>query len=466
MGGGKANITGWKLVANGSNTTGGANSYTIGTEFRCIMNGTSTGLDAGLKAATDPNYKPPELPAPTYQFELPWWFAGSQLGAPPPPPPPPTPTPEPGTLPVGVPAAGPFTILAPTDSAFDALLVNLGGAQGRLPLDALLRLPQLKDILLYHIIPGEYTAQYLRNNTPVFTSKGVEVVPYTDGCMTEGKLMLHDSCIDKPTGDNYTCTEQKSFLNPDGSQKCWDPVLTSPISAQWQGGFCQRTCGRCDCSPTSGVQCAAVQIADIAAGNGVIQSISRVLFPPPLFTKSQAIQQAIAFNQSLAANMSMGIAPAPGMLVPGGGPGTAAVNGSGDAAALPAPVTAAASANGTPPAAAGSTEPAAAAAPVTANGTPPAAAGPTEPAGGAATPAGATGTPPAAAAPTEPAAAPPTEPAAAQPASNTSAENAAPAPGGPASGPPAPAGPAQGAPGAGRRLRAIIQRLNLHRPVE
>jgi uncharacterized surface protein with fasciclin (FAS1) repeats len=50
-------------------------------------------------------------------------------------------------------------ILAPTDSAFDALLVNLGGAQGRLPLDALLRLPQLKDILLYHIIPGEYTAR-------------------------------------------------------------------------------------------------------------------------------------------------------------------------------------------------------------------------------------------------------------------------------------------------------------------
>jgi hypothetical protein len=41
----------------------------------------ATGLDAGLKAASDPNYQPPELPAPTYQFELPWWFAGSQLGA-------------------------------------------------------------------------------------------------------------------------------------------------------------------------------------------------------------------------------------------------------------------------------------------------------------------------------------------------------------------------------------------------
>jgi hypothetical protein len=54
-------------------------------------------------------------------------------------------------------------------------------------------------------------ADYLRNNTPIFTAQGVEVVPFADGCMTEGKLMLHDSCIDKPTADNYTCEEQRSF---------------------------------------------------------------------------------------------------------------------------------------------------------------------------------------------------------------------------------------------------------------
>jgi hypothetical protein len=56
-------------------------------------------------------------------------------------------------------------------------------------------------------------SEYLRNNTPVFTAKGVEVVPYTDGCMTEGKLMLHDSCIDKPTGDNYTCTGESAVCH-------------------------------------------------------------------------------------------------------------------------------------------------------------------------------------------------------------------------------------------------------------
>jgi uncharacterized surface protein with fasciclin (FAS1) repeats len=49
-------------------------------------------------------------------------------------------------------------LLAPTDDAFDAMLLNLGGGQQKLPLDQLLRLPQLKNILLYHIVPGEYTS--------------------------------------------------------------------------------------------------------------------------------------------------------------------------------------------------------------------------------------------------------------------------------------------------------------------
>jgi uncharacterized surface protein with fasciclin (FAS1) repeats len=49
-------------------------------------------------------------------------------------------------------------LLAPTDDAFDRLLVTLGGANGPLPLDAFLRQPTLKDILLYHIIPGRYTS--------------------------------------------------------------------------------------------------------------------------------------------------------------------------------------------------------------------------------------------------------------------------------------------------------------------
>lgn len=41
---------------------------------------------------------------------------------------------------------------------------------------------------------------YLRNNTAIYTAKGVEVVPIVDGCQTEGKIAFHDSCVDKPTG--------------------------------------------------------------------------------------------------------------------------------------------------------------------------------------------------------------------------------------------------------------------------
>jgi uncharacterized surface protein with fasciclin (FAS1) repeats len=50
-------------------------------------------------------------------------------------------------------------LLAPTDAAFEQLLVNLGAASGQpLPLDALLAQPTLMDILMYHIIPGRYSS--------------------------------------------------------------------------------------------------------------------------------------------------------------------------------------------------------------------------------------------------------------------------------------------------------------------
>jgi hypothetical protein len=112
--------------------------------------------------------------------------------------------------------------------------------------------------------------------------------------MTEGKINFHDSCVDKPTGDNFTCVEQRNF------GKCDFPFIVSPLAAQWQGGFCQRTCQRCDCSPGSGVACSVAPSVDVDASNGVIHSISRVLFPPPVFTKEQAIRDAIAYNESVS----------------------------------------------------------------------------------------------------------------------------------------------------------------------
>jgi hypothetical protein len=139
-----------------------------------------------------------------------------------------------------------------------------------------------------------YPQAYLRNNTAIYTAKGVEVVPIVDGCQTNGKMEFHDSCLDKPSGDNYTCAEQRNF------GKCDFPWAVSPLAAQWQGGFCQRTCQRCDCSPGSGVQCSVSQINDIDASNAVIHGLNRVLFPPPVFTKEQAIRDAIAFNESVS----------------------------------------------------------------------------------------------------------------------------------------------------------------------
>lgn len=145
-------------------------------------------------------------------------------------------------------------VLAPTDKAFKELRTRLAGP-GRNPLseEDILELPELKHILLYHIVPGEWTSEYLKNNTGIYTSKGVEVVPFADGAMTEGKIMLHDSCVDKPTPDPYDCTTQVEF------NKCLDPFMVSPLGAQWQGGFCQRTCQRCSCDPSLGSYCAEVR---------------------------------------------------------------------------------------------------------------------------------------------------------------------------------------------------------------
>jgi hypothetical protein len=39
---------------------------------------------------------------------------------------------------------------------------------------------------------------------------------------------------------------------------------------------------------------------DVDASNGIIHGINRVLFPPPIFTKEQAIWDAVAFNESVS----------------------------------------------------------------------------------------------------------------------------------------------------------------------
>lgn len=44
--------------------------------------------------------------------------------------------------------------------------------------------------------------------------------------------------------------------------KCYFPFMTSALAAQWQGGFCQRTCERCSCAAGAGVGCSEVSWHD------------------------------------------------------------------------------------------------------------------------------------------------------------------------------------------------------------
>lgn len=58
------------------------------------------------------------------------------------------------------------------------------------------------------------------NNTPIWTSKAVGVTPFTDACMTEGRVMLHDGCVDKPTPDTFTCEVRTvRTYSSDGAQR-------------------------------------------------------------------------------------------------------------------------------------------------------------------------------------------------------------------------------------------------------
>ena len=62
---------------------------------------------------------------------------------------------------------GPFTVFAPTDSAFDELASSLG-----MSLTEVLQLPFLADILTYHVAPGEILAEELMDGERIETVEG------------------------------------------------------------------------------------------------------------------------------------------------------------------------------------------------------------------------------------------------------------------------------------------------------
>lgn len=66
--------------------------------------------------------------------------------------------------------AGPYTVFAPTDKAFEKLLQDLG-----ITSQELLNRKDLKDILLYHVIQGKVLSSDLKNGMKVKTLAGKEV---------------------------------------------------------------------------------------------------------------------------------------------------------------------------------------------------------------------------------------------------------------------------------------------------
>jgi len=165
-------------------------------------------LDVALGGDINPSYTGVELPSPPspdFNIEFPWWFGFAQdrtLFSPPPPPPPPPPSPPLGE----VPTFGPYTIFAPTNAAFDQLLLLLGGGKVKIPFNVFLRLPEVESIVLYHIQYGAYTSDFMFNNTGIKSTLGPEVVAMKDPRWTEGLIALSDACADKPT-TGFPCAQ-------------------------------------------------------------------------------------------------------------------------------------------------------------------------------------------------------------------------------------------------------------------
>ena len=99
---------------------------------------------------------------------------------------------------------GPFTVFAPTNAAFEKLLASLG-----ITAEQLLNHPQLKDVLLYHVVSGQVLSTDLKNgmmaptlngeNIKVDLSNGVKInasgVSTADVMATNGVIHIIDTVL-------------------------------------------------------------------------------------------------------------------------------------------------------------------------------------------------------------------------------------------------------------------------------
>ncbi len=85
---------------------------------------------------------------------------------------------------------GPFTVFAPTDAAFEALLTTLGITENEL-----LARADLADILSYHVIPGEVMSGDLTDGQSATTLQGLDVfIGVADDGSSNGQWCYRRSC--------------------------------------------------------------------------------------------------------------------------------------------------------------------------------------------------------------------------------------------------------------------------------
>lgn len=90
--------------------------------------------------------------------------------------------------------AGPFTVFAPTDAAFDKLPA---GALNGLLADQ----PALRDVLTYHVVQGELTAAALQGRSYVTALNGDRIpVRVMDGKVMVGNAMVVMADVDASNG--------------------------------------------------------------------------------------------------------------------------------------------------------------------------------------------------------------------------------------------------------------------------
>jgi uncharacterized surface protein with fasciclin (FAS1) repeats len=116
-------------------------------------------------------------------------------------------------------AAGPFTVFAPTNAAFDALRLELGGGTTPITVQALLVRSDLADILKYHVVtPARVLKADVSVGTPITSLQGGTFTVNASLAITDGRSRT----------SNITSTD---ILTKNGVIHVIDKVILPPVPA-------------------------------------------------------------------------------------------------------------------------------------------------------------------------------------------------------------------------------------------